>query len=357
MIKHPAKKRSDQISIKKEYKVVNMKNTQVQGLRGICLIMVLTYHFCFRFFDIFSYEHFHFIIFDNMGSFAVTVFLFISTFYMLPRKKQTKFGYSGYLIKKIKRIWLPYAAAVVIVFSVVTLSNYPYNVSIKDFVINIFMLQGVFRVEYVDGAHWYVTLLVFSIILIGMLKKLKLADKWYVYCIWMALTAVLMKLKVPVVPNILGYSYVGIISAGMTIGHFGGDLRRLKKEKLWIIVLAVSVGYTFFAFDYIFVIKMILAAAVSLLAFNQKLGFLSFKPLIFIGNISYSVYLIHQYIGYAIMYELMLGFGEFYWWFPLVALATAFLLGLILYYSIENPIWLKMKKKAESPKKITSGKE
>ena len=337
-----------------------MKNTQIQGLRGICLIMVLTYHFCFRFFDIFSFEHFHFIVFDNMGSFAVTIFLFISTFYMLPKNKQKDFSYFGYLKRKLKRIWLPYAAAIVIIFSIVTMTDYPYNTTLKDFGFNLFFLQGIFRAEYVDGAHWYVTLLVFSIIIIGLLKKLRLADKWYVYCIWMALTAVLMKLKVPVVPNILGYSYVGIICAGMTISHLDGDLTRLKNEKLWIIPLVASIGYTFFAFDYIWVIKMVLAAAISILAFNHKLGFLSFKPLVFIGDISYSVYLIHQFIGYAIMYELMLYFGEFYWWFPLVALFAAFTLGIILYYSIENPIWMKSsrrRKNIEGQNNKTLGKE
>ena len=52
----PSEKTLSQIT--KRNKEIGMKNTQVQGLRGICLIMVLTYHFCFRFFDIFSFEHF-----------------------------------------------------------------------------------------------------------------------------------------------------------------------------------------------------------------------------------------------------------------------------------------------------------
>lgn len=327
-----------------------MKNTQVQGLRGICLMMVVIYHLCFRFFDIFSLEHFHFIVFDYFGSFAVTVFLFISSFYMIPRNSQQEFSYFGYLKKRLKRIWLPYAAAVAVIYPIVTLSNYPYDVSVKDFVLNLFLLQGVFRADFVDGAHWYVILLVYLIIIIGLLRKLKLAEKWYVYCIWMVVTAALLKLDVPVVPNLLGYSYVGIISAGITIGHFNGDLTKLKNEKPWIIVLAASVGYTFFAFNYIFVIQMLLAAAVSLLAFNQKLGFLSFKPLVFIGNISYSVYLMHQFIGYTIMYELMLVSGEVRWWYSAIAIAAAFVLGMILYYLAENPIWLKRRKISKGQK-------
>lgn len=95
---------------------------------------------------------------------------------------------------------------------------------------------------------------------------------------------------------------------------------------------------------------MLLAAAVSLLAFNQKLGFLSFKPLVFIGNISYSVYLMHQFIGYTIMYELMLVSGEVRWWYSAIAIAAAFVLGMILYYLAENPIWLKRRKISKGQK-------
>ena len=51
------------------------------------------------------------------------------------------------------------------------------------------------------------------------------------------------------------------------------------------------------------------------------------------------------------MYELMLNFGEFYWWFTLVALFAVFALGIILYYSIENPIWLKNRRKILKVKK------
>ena len=80
-----------------------------------------------------------------------------------------------------------------------------------------------------------------------------------------------------------------------------------------------------------------------LYAFNY-LRFIAIKPLIFLGNISYALYLVHQNLGYIILNKLYAYFGEFQ-----VLICVPIILSIVVAYFItkylEKPVGKYLRRK------------
>ncbi|MEK4129107.1 hypothetical protein NYE67_05460 [Solibacillus sp. FSL W8-0474] len=87
------------------------------------------------------------------------------------------------------------------------------------------------------------------------------------------------------------------------------------------------------------------------LLINKKLRFLNTSPLIFLGTISYSFYLVHQNIGYIIIFNLeKYGFNSEF--FLIIPLAGSIILATLITYFIEKPIQKFVSNKSKNIKRI-----
>lgn len=68
-----------------------------------------------------------------------------------------------------------------------------------------------------------------------------------------------------------------------------------------------------------------------------RLSFIINKPLVFLGTISYSLYLIHQNIGYIII-QWFYFFGHNRWLMFFVPLVCSLLIATLMTYTIEKPL-------------------
>lgn len=96
-------------------------------------------------------------------------------------------------------------------------------------------------------------------------------------------------------------------------------------SKKTIVALALSLvsGITIYSLEEFFIFSFFYV--VFFLAISGHLKILSLKPLVFLGSISYSLYLIHQNIGYVIInkvYELQLN--------PLLGVVSAIVVSVVL---------------------------
>jgi len=78
--------------------------------------------------------------------------------------------------------------------------------------------------------------------------------------------------------------------------------------------------------------------------FPEKIKFLSFRPLTVIGVSSYSLYLIHQYVGLILINKYAPSFGRFDYLFPLLVMTGMIFYCYYSYKYIEKPIGLLLKK-------------
>ena len=124
--------------------------------------------------------------------------------------------------------------------------------------------------------------------------------------------------------------------------------RSLAQQAPYAALALLSIA-TMETWDVTLVGCVLLATFVALI--NGRLRFLRLKPLIWLGGISYSFYLIHQHVGFVIMLELAKA-GYSPWIGFATAFAVALLLGTAINRLVERPAgeailaWWKRRRRA-----------
>lgn len=84
--------------------------------------------------------------------------------------------------------------------------------------------------------------------------------------------------------------------------------------------------------------------AVFVLFCKNKLGFLSIKPLVFFGSISYSLYLVHQAVGFVIIHWLY-QWSDNAWLNISIAFLVVLAISIALTFIVEKPMAARIKKR------------
>lgn len=151
------------------------RNAQIDTLKGIAILMVITYHFFYRYIELYAPNVKQNILLSKCGVIGVTIFLCISGYLMYSNTQ----GGITFIVKKIKRLWPTYAIAITICFVLTHIIGLPgRTVGIKEFFLNIFLINGFINIPYVDSAHWYITALIGCIFVYSIIGLLPKKDKW-----------------------------------------------------------------------------------------------------------------------------------------------------------------------------------
>lgn len=146
------------------------RNKQIEGLRGIAMVIVVCYHLIFGYL-----KHYGTPIENNFlgikywGYFGVSIFILISGYF-----SQGENSIIRTIIKKVSRLWPAYVVAVFVIYITTTMFQLEgRTVSKLGFLANCLMLNGFIGIGYVDGAHWYITTLISCVIVSSALNKIK----------------------------------------------------------------------------------------------------------------------------------------------------------------------------------------
>lgn len=97
---------------------------------------------------------------------------------------------------------------------------------------------------------------------------------------------------------------------------------------------------------YVSCIEYIIMLSIFFLVFilfaNHKLQFIASKPLLFLGKISFPLYLIHQFISNEIMIPKLIEYGVNFWIASIITLAVCITIATIITYLIEIPLGKKL---------------
>ncbi len=323
----------------------NIKKKRIYGLdsiRGIAALIVVIYHYTTRYNELFGHESNLTVLGFPIGKYGVQLFFLLSGFVIMMTVQNTS------IVAFVKKRWIRlmpiYMVGVLITYTVVSIFKLPNRaVSFPELLINFTMLQGYIPdLAHVDGVYWTLVVeLTFYIIMTAVLI-LKLEKHMHlVSFLWLLGSGILLIINSQISFWVFGrltiytnaeYCYLFIL--GIMIYH----IRQNNKDKRSYMIIALAFLFSYLYSSFIEFIVTLCVFVIILLVVNVEIKVLNHRILVILGEISYSLYLIHQNIGYIIIRFINTYFsqiGPFYLIFPLVFSIS---LALILTYFIDIPV-------------------
>ncbi len=281
---------------------------ELDVLRGLAALAVVLYHYTGRFQQLYGYPAPPpFVV--TQGYFGVEFFFCISGFVIFMTLERTRRPLD-FVVSRFSRLWPAYIAALVLTFSVVHLVGLPgRETTLGQALFNLTMVQELFRVPHVDAVYW----------------SLQVELIFYCWMFFAYRTGLLAHVRVLMCAALLP----PILNA-IVIWHFGRPVPYLAEKLLivdyapyFVIGLAAYNLYRRRAGGHLDVLLMVAAAATAALtsavdgivavcaamvfcaAARGHLSWLARGPLVFFGTISYTLYLVHQNIGYIVIRALI----------------------------------------------------
>lgn len=298
--------------------------TELDALRGIGALCVLIFHYSTRFHELFP-QAAHVPFSFPGGNYRVLLFFTISgfaIFFTLDRIRTV----SDFVVNRLARLYPAYLVAMMLTLGIEYL-DHATRLLIGPVAIlaNMTMLQGFAFMPEVDGAYWTLTVeIAFYFCMIAIWKFAGVRRLEPVLAGWLALRWLWWAW--PDMPEriimLLVLRYTPFFVMGMLAYRAWSGQRTLRQQAPYAALALLSVA-TIETWDVAVMGVVLLAIFVALI--HGRLRFLAVRPLIWMGGISYSFYLIHQHVGFVVMLECArAGYS------PWIGFAAAFLVALLL---------------------------
>lgn len=310
--------------------------TELDALRGLGALLVINFHFSTRFHELFpDAGHVPFTI--GGGGYRVLLFFAISGFAIFFTTQRMESA-ADFVVSRFARLFPAYWMAIALTLGIehaghVTQLYVPTYAAL----VNTTMLQGFFFVPPVDGAYWTLTVeLAFYACVLALWMTTRLVRVERAITAWLLLKLA-FTLWLPDLPErlvmLLVLRYVCWFAIGMVAWQVWSGRRSWRDQAplLALILLTVTISETW---------DVILFTALLMLTFwamiEGRLRWICVPPLIWVGQISYSLYLVHQHIGFTIMLR-----ADAAGWHPVIgyalAIAAAIGLGFAVNRYVERP--------------------
>jgi peptidoglycan/LPS O-acetylase OafA/YrhL len=311
---------------------------ELDALRGIAAIAVVLFHYTFGIDNgtkNFDPDKFYF----SYGYLGVHLFFLISGFVIFMTLDKTKKPLD-FIISRFSRLYPAYWAAIfttIIVTFILRTNVY----SLNQVLVNITMFQYWFKVKDIDGAYWTLAVeLTFYTIMWLLFVFNQLKNISMIAIVWLVLSAIYALFEIPLekfINVIFILKYAPLFIGGIAFYSIKTDKSKLINHIL-VFLSFISICIVSYSNKADVVIYSLITSffIVFYLFVYNKLKFLNNRVLIFLGSISYSVYLIHENIGVAIIFYLkrMVNCQLFY--LP-ITIAIIIIFAAIINKKIEKP--------------------
>ena len=328
---------------------------ELDALRGIAALLVLFFHF-----TIWRPEA---KLGFNLGNTGVHLFFIISGFVIFMSLSKVKSGIE-FVINRFSRLYPAYWAAVTLTF----VARFFYcayinpegeSVSIGQYFGNLTMFQFYLGIPNIDDQYWTLMVEMLFYIFVLLLFQSKLLKHIEVIGITLSILAILLA-------NLCWNASVGRFFHYMQLLKyfplfFSGILfykLYTQKEKplknYALVLLCLLCNLSLYKSDwYIFISfkeyagMIILYFLLFFLFVNNRLNFIVNPVTIFLGKISYSLYLIHNFISVGLLVPVLVDTWHLNFWFASlgIVLPVNLLIASFVNYVVEVPLGAKIKTK------------
>ena len=315
------------------------RSYELDALRGLAILSVLLYHFTTRYNQL--YGHPASVTFEfSHGYLGVHLFFIISGFVIFMSLGKTAHGLD-FVMHRLSKLYPAYWFSIFLTFVIVHIFSLPgREVNLLHALINLSLLQTWLSVPHIDGVYWVLSrFLCFYVLMLLLFNMRQLKSIESISILWLAFIFLNRFSE-----SIFGFALPGIIQ--LTLLFDFGNLFILgimffriknKGNTVWrntIIGLCLLVQW-FLADGTTFIIICGFVLLFYLFLWNC-LSFIATRPLIFLGKISYVLFLIHQNIGYVVIRYLYRLDSEY---MPVIILPTllSIVLATLITFYIANP--------------------
>jgi peptidoglycan/LPS O-acetylase OafA/YrhL len=284
----------------------DQRNPALDALRGLAVVAVVLFHYTTRFDAIYGYREAPLISFPQ-GALGVEFFFAISGFVITWTTSRARRG-RDFIISRFSRLWPAYAVGIALTWGTVAYFGLPgREIGPLPALLNLTLLQELFGVPHVDGAYWslYVELIFYAwttiAISLGLMhRRILLVCIGLLAVIALRATQEMFGLSIPSRALKLGLAEFFPFFA---IGILVFDAHAAQRRRWYHIALIMSAialaGYANHHIAYS-VVAALACLLIACAAF-AKINCLAIRPFLFLGSISYSLYLVHQNIGYVVI--------------------------------------------------------
>jgi peptidoglycan/LPS O-acetylase OafA/YrhL len=315
--------------------------TELDSLRGIAALAVVLFHYTVRYGQVYEQPSELLLRFNN-GYLGVNLFFIISGFVIFMTLEKTRHGLD-FVVSRFSRLYPTYWSAVLITFFMIGVLGLPgREVSTAEMTVNLTMVPELFHVRPVDGVYWtlqvelFFYLLMFCLFLANLLPRIQtIIGVWVLLPVVDILVSQYFGFKIPYrIQQALVLEYIPFFAIGIICYRLYQGTKETVSSYSLITLSVVSVLIT----DGLEVaVAALLMTAVFVLFIMNRLSFLGHPVLVFLGTISYPLYLVHQHIGYAVLTRLYSYAVE-----PHLAIVLtiglAVLISTVLTFAVEKPV-------------------
>ncbi len=315
---------------------------ELDALRGFAVLMVAAFHYYARYDQIYkhSFEHADWFYAGRMG---VQLFFIISGFVNFMTVEQVK-GAGDFLYRRFTRLYPTYWICLIITFGLVSWWGLAgREVSANVALWNLSMVHELWGLQHVDGVYWSLLPELLFYALMALLLLIRQHQKiWLISSLWTLLIWGQLQYDWfgPAPAKLLNLHYGLFFIAGIHFYHLFKRRRHFAHHLFILLALLLSFRLYNDSTDRLWLFSFFL---IFYLTIYGQMRWIKWRPLLWLGQISYAFYLLHQNIGYLILNELKSAWGATAWWMVFIPLPLVLLLAHLVTVYLERPIIKKLR--------------
>jgi peptidoglycan/LPS O-acetylase OafA/YrhL len=283
--------------------------TELDALRGIAAAMVVVFHYTWRY--PIEYPDAPTVALRFFwGQYGVDLFFAISGFVIFMTLDRTSRA-ADFIVSRFARLFPPYWAAIIITTLIVHATGETHLMrTAADVALNFSMLQSFLFRDMVDGVYWSLAVeLAFYCCMLGLWRLRGLDKIETLLFAWVGLK--FLWWLFPDLPFRIGMvlivEYIPFFAIGLLAYRVRSGKRKWSQQiPVWLFGLAATVitqpeGATS---NIVAMGIYLCVSAVFVAMVEGRLGLLNQRILLWLGAISYPLYLTHQFIGFSVLHYL-----------------------------------------------------
>ncbi len=323
----------------------NARVGELDALRGIAALAVVAFHYT----TFYQQEQGHLQPLGfgfPAGNYGVHLFFLISGFVIFMTLERTRTA-MDFVVSRFSRLFPAYWAAIAITAAVVYTVGMPkQQIPFGHVAANTTMLQEVLGFEHLDGSYWTLQVELFFYaqmlfwFVLGQLKRIH-----WIIALWLALAVAYALTEQHhmhfsyTLRELLLLRHIPFFALGILFYRIQTRPVERRLNLGYIALCLIAIGI---CDPPVFLLVGVVCCAIFALFATGQLRWLRAAPFVFFGGISYSLYLLHQAIGFALIHRLeAAGFSS------LAAVAvvtlTVLVLATALTYGIERPAMRRLR--------------